>query len=78
MAEYTCPCCSHILKVEEIATVSADISPQFFLECGVCGLRTDSYETPVRAIEAWKSREFSNWTESAKSYYRRNYDKSRF
>lgn len=65
-----CMCCGKTFNQESVILVPSSVN-YFNIECPFCGLKTDWYDTPYRAFEAWKNREFANWTESAKAFYRK-------
>ena len=72
---FTCPCCRKDFRVDKFVLIPADFfnpgNAVFIIKCPQCGLKTDSYSSQEQAAEAWKNREFANWTESAKAFYRK-------
>lgn len=74
-SKITCPCCKKEFNIHEYALIPSEYLSNktlyYSIKCPQCGLKTDSYPTQERAFEAWKNREFANWTESAKAFYRK-------
>lgn len=72
MSDIKCPCCRNVMELPDILLVPSNKAGELFdIACPVCGLKTDSYDSPFKAVEAWKNREFANWTETAKEYYKK-------
>lgn len=73
-----CPCCGrHVqLKYNFWVNYGTQLGAHLMnvsFECPECGLKTDEYLNAQVAFDAWKNREFANWTESAKAFYKKNY-----
>lgn len=61
-----CPCCGRRVQLAYIYRPAGAL-----FKCPECGLSTDEYMEPIKAFEAWKNREYANWTESAKKFYKK-------